>query len=258
MKRIIIGIVSHGHYDYIVNNHELVSIAEIPEVTVVIKDNMKDTKLESYAKETGFVYLTTPKQLGFGANNNCIFNFSKKELLAKGNDWFIILNPDVEISLCEFKKLIVELNSTTDAFFTPDLYKDKDFIQTENSIRYFATYFDLFNPIKLKPINRPYNKSLLENKASVDWASGAFLCVTFQKFGEVNGFDDKYFMYYEDVDLCYRLKKSGTHLKFLKNVKAVHKGEYKNRSIFSKHFRWYLNSLFKFLSTQKSSGNKFE
>lgn len=258
MNRIIIGIVSHGHYDYIVNNHELASIAEIPEVTVVIKDNMKDTKLECYANEVGFEYLTTPKQLGFGANNNCIFNFSKKELLAKESDWFIILNPDVEITFFEFKKLITELNSTTDTFFAPDLYKDKDYIQAESSIRYFATYFDLFNPIKLKPINRPYDKSLLENKASVDWASGAFLCITFQKFGAVNGFDDKYFMYYEDVDLCYRLKKSGTHLKFLRNVKAVHKGEYKNRSIFSKHFRWYLSSLFKFLNTQNSSGNKFE
>ncbi|MCC9661804.1 glycosyltransferase family 2 protein [Pseudoalteromonas sp. MB41] len=251
MKRIIVGIVSHGHYDYIVNNLALKSIVEIPEVTVVIKDNIKDSKLKSYAEESGFEYVTTPKILGFGDNNNYIFHFAKKNLLANDNDWFIILNPDVEITLYEFKKLITELNTTTDTFLAPNLYKDNDYIEPENSIRYFATCFDLLNPLRLKPINRPYKKELLENKAIVDWASGAFLCITFKMFGTVDGFDSKYFMYYEDVDLCYRLKKVGTYLKFLKRVKAVHKGEYKNRSVFSKHFRWYLSSLFKFLSSKK-------
>jgi N-acetylglucosaminyl-diphospho-decaprenol L-rhamnosyltransferase len=256
MCKVIVGIVSHGHFDYISNNEELKNIAKIYNVQVVIKDNIKDNKLKEYSEQNGFKYIVTSEVLGFGDNNNFIYKYAKSELSANDNDWFVILNPDVEITAIEFLNLIVVLISNIGCFFAPNLFKDKNFTNKENSIRYFASYLDLFNPIKLKPINTPYNKDELLDKSEVDWASGAFLCVTFQKFGSVGGFDSKYFMYYEDVDLCYRLNSVGTKLIFLKDIKAIHKGEYKNRSIFSKHFRWYLSSLFKFLRTQSQSGVK--
>ena len=250
MCKIVVAIVSHGHYDYIINNTELAKIAKIKNVKIVIKDNIKDSKLKVYAELNQFEYVVTPEILGFGENNNVVHDYAKRELLVSERDWFIILNPDVEISAVEFSNLISELISNTGDFFAPNLFKDKYFTQYENSIRKFTSYFDLLNPISLKPINKPYNKDILTDKAEVEWASGAFLCVTFESFGFINGFDPKYFMYYEDVDLCYRLSKVGIKLRFLKNIKAVHKGEYKNRSVFSKHFRWYLSSLFKFLKTQ--------
>lgn len=250
MQKIIVAVVSHGHFDYIINNFELKRIAKLNNVTIVIKDNCNDTKLRDYCKKSDFVYIETKEALGFGENNNFIYDYATKNLHVKGSDWFIILNPDVEISAVEFSNLITELTLKKGDFFAPNLFKDTDFTQYENSVRKFATYADLLNPIKLKPINKPYNKEILSDRAEIEWASGAFLCITFEKFGSINGFDPKYFMYYEDVDLCYRLNKAGDKLLFLKNIKAVHKGGYRNRSVFSKHFRWYLNSLFKFLKTQ--------
>lgn len=256
MCKIVVAIVSHGHYNYIESNVELKKIAKINDVKVVIKDNIKEVRLESYSGICGFEYVTTSEVLGFGDNNNYIYEFAKSKLSVGNNDWFIILNPDVEISSFEFTKLIEQLKRQPGQFFAPNLFKDRDFITTENSIRKFASYLDLFNPFKLQPINRPYNKSELNDLDVIEWASGAFLCVTFKAFALVGGFDKKYFMYYEDVDLCYRLNQQGVKLKFLKNIKAVHKGEYKNRSIFSKHFRWYLGSLFKFLKVQsRKNGN---
>jgi N-acetylglucosaminyl-diphospho-decaprenol L-rhamnosyltransferase len=253
--KVIIGIVSHGHFDYIHNNLALVEIAKLDNVSVVIKDNLKsDYKLKCYADEVGFTYITSNETMGFGENNNFIFTFAKKELSAEDNDWLIIFNPDVEISLLEFTKLMEELKSQSGQFFAPNLFKDSDFKTTENSLRKFANYSDLLNPLRLKPINMPYDKDKLADQVTVQWASGAFLCITFGTFESVAGFDKKYFMYYEDVDLCYRLNQKGIKLRFLKNVKAVHKGEYKNRSVFSKHFRWYLSSLFKFLKVQSQNG----
>ncbi|WP_394193698.1 glycosyltransferase family 2 protein [Pseudoalteromonas atlantica] len=256
MCKIIIGIVSHGHYNYISNNEELKKIAEINDVKILIKDNIQDNKLKLYSEENGFHYIITSETLGFGENNNYIYEFAKSNFSVSSDDWFIILNPDVEISKVEFVKLISELKSNAGSFFAPNLFKDNNFTQTENSIRMFASYFDLLNPLKLQPINKAYNKKQLTEKEVVEWASGAFLCITFGAFGSVDGFDHKYFMYYEDVDLCYRLNQKGIKLQFLKNIKAVHKGEYKNRSVFSKHFRWYLSSLFKFLKTQSQYGIK--
>lgn len=251
MQRLIIGIVSHGHYDYISNNSELLEIAQLNYVDVVVKDNICEERLRKYCHEHNLDYIVSTYPLGFGDNNNSIFDYANKYLHAKSNDWFIILNPDVKISVDFFKLMANELETGKDQFYAPNLFKDMKYKEPENSIRYFINFKDLLNPLILKPINRPYQKHNLQHKQKVDWASGAFLCIKFSAFSEVGGFDSKYFMYYEDVDLCFRLKQKKINLRFLKNIKAVHIGEYKNRNIFSNHFRWYLNSLFKFLRTQK-------
>ncbi|MBB1279862.1 glycosyltransferase family 2 protein [Pseudoalteromonas sp. SR41-1] len=251
MSKIIIGIVSHGHYEYISKNEELLKIAELNNVYVVIKDNIKEGKLENYVKTHELEYVTTNEILGFGENNNFIFNHAKQKLNANNEDWFIIFNPDVVITLDEFKKLIVSLTAQNGAFFAPNLFKSEELVESENSVRYFPKLTNLFNPFLMKPINSPYNKDMLNEGDIVEWASGAFLCIKCSAFELVSGFNEKYFMYYEDVDLCYRLNKANISLRFLKNISAVHKGEYKNRSIFSKHFLWYLNSLTRFLFTKR-------
>ncbi len=250
MEKFYIAIVSHGHFDFIEKNEELIQIAAIDNVHVIIKDNIKENRLEKYARSNFFEYLTTDKVLGFGQNNNFIFNYARQSLNASENDFFIIFNPDVIISVDEFKNLIVSLRTYKGSFFAPNLYKNDNFVESENSVRYFPKFIDLLNPFFIKPINSPYNKALLSDGAVVEWASGAFLCIKCSAFELIDGFDEKYFMYYEDVDLCYRLNKNNISLIFLKNVKAVHKGEYKNRSIFSKHFLWYINSLVRFLFTK--------
>lgn len=251
---IIIAIVSHGHLDFIQKNKSLLEIAQLSNVKVIIKDNLKQKILKDYAVTNNLEYIVSESLSGFGENNNYIFDYAKQNIGVGYDDWLIILNPDVEIPLVEFNKLVEQLKLQSDRFFAPNLFKDSEFKITENSIRKFTSYLDLFNPFKLQPINKPYNKDELTDLDFVDWASGAFLCVTFDVFESVGGFDKKYFMYYEDVDLCYRLNQQGIKLRFLKNVKAVHKGEYKNRSIFSKHFSWYLSSLFKFLKVQSKNG----
>lgn len=251
MSNVYIAIVSHGHYDYIEKNKELLKIAELNNVQVTIKDNIRDSKLEKYIKAHNIEYITTDEPLGFGENNNFIFNYSKQNLNAKNEDWFIIFNPDVVITLDEFKKLIVSLTTQDGNFFAPNLFKNDEMIESENSVRYFPKLINLFNPFLMKPINLPYNKNILNEGDVVEWASGAFLCIKYSAFELVNGFNEKYFMYYEDVDLCYRLNKANISLRFLKEVNAVHKGEYKNRSVFSKHFLWYLNSLIRFLFTKR-------
>ncbi len=123
------------------------------------------------------------------------------------------------------------------------------------SIRRYTKNSGLLNPLIMQPVNKPYNKEKLNDLDYVEWASGAFLCINFKSFDLVCGFDTKYFMYYEDVDLCYRLNEKGIKLRYLKNIKAIHKGEYKNRSIFSKHFIWYLSSLFKFLRIKRNNAS---
>jgi len=58
----------------------------------------------------------------------------------------------------------------------------------------------------------------------VDWLTGASMIVRREIFNKVSGFDEKFFMYFEDMDLCKRIKESGFEIWFLKSYSIIHFG----------------------------------
>ncbi|MDP2944311.1 MAG: glycosyltransferase, partial [bacterium] len=58
----------------------------------------------------------------------------------------------------------------------------------------------------------------------VDWVSGAALIIRKKLFEEIGGWDEKYFLYFEDIDLCWRVKKQGLSIAVLDGVFVTHFG----------------------------------
>jgi GT2 family glycosyltransferase len=58
----------------------------------------------------------------------------------------------------------------------------------------------------------------------VPWVKGAVLAIRRTAFDAVAGFDESYFMYFEDADLCYRLKAAGWEVHFTPETTVVHVG----------------------------------
>ena len=56
----------------------------------------------------------------------------------------------------------------------------------------------------------------------VEWVSGTAMLVRRTAFEEVGGFDEDYFMYVEDVDLCWRLRKAGWDVRYAPTAGVVH------------------------------------
>jgi GT2 family glycosyltransferase len=63
-----------------------------------------------------------------------------------------------------------------------------------------------------------------EQDAMVDWIPGAFVFLPHSVFQKLGGFDVRFFMYYEEVDLCRRLQQSGYQVLYWPRLKAVHIG----------------------------------
>lgn len=64
-----------------------------------------------------------------------------------------------------------------------------------------------------------------QNKTgTIDWASGAALAVSREVFEKCNGFDERFFMYFEDVDLCKRIRKIGKRIILLPHIRVLHIG----------------------------------
>jgi N-acetylglucosaminyl-diphospho-decaprenol L-rhamnosyltransferase len=68
------------------------------------------------------------------------------------------------------------------------------------------------------------NRDLASRGGEVDWVTGACFLVRRQAFIEVGGFDSSYFMYVEEVDLCWRLKQAGWRVLHEPSASVVHIG----------------------------------
>jgi len=81
----------------------------------------------------------------------------------------------------------------------------------------------------------------LENKL-VDQVEGAFFIVRRQVFEELKGFDERFFMYFEDLDFAYRAKHAGWNSYYLAETKALHYGEGASYQVKARRLFYVLNS----------------
>lgn len=247
MNNIYISIVSHNHDEMIINNIYNEKIAAMENVIFIIKDNVSSKILSDFCIVNNILYIDKPLYVGFGENNNVVFDYAINNGM-EDSDWFAVINPDVIITDVAVENLLSSLSSEKNELLTINLYQDLEKGIFDNSLRKFPTWRSFFNLFLGKPANVAYDKIKLSDKDKVDWAAGSFLIFKASLYKKLKGFSNKYFMYYEDVDICYRAKKNHNQsVSFLKNIKAVHIGAYANRKIFSKHFRWYLKSFLTFL-----------
>jgi len=65
----------------------------------------------------------------------------------------------------------------------------------------------------------------VRSRKEVDWVSGGFMLIKRSVFEEMDGFDEHFFMYMEDMELCYRLKKRNKTVWYVPDARVVHIGQ---------------------------------
>jgi GT2 family glycosyltransferase len=71
-------------------------------------------------------------------------------------------------------------------------------------------------------MSRRHNLYKREDTVRRDWVSGAAMVVRRAVFEEVGGFDERYFMYFEDVDLCARIRGAGHEIHYVHAISVEH------------------------------------
>ncbi|EPH6097904.1 glycosyltransferase family 2 protein [Vibrio cholerae] len=239
--KLFISVVNHNHDQMIINNPTLKQLAT--KHHVILKSNTPASpELTAYCLKNSITLLQGKSFKGFGANNNEVYRYAKNKLDMHEDDFFLVLNPDVEITLENIDQLLIEALLLSTDIAAINLYRDKHFTLYDNSIRHYPK---LLAPIKtLLGIKRKdiYDKSVIDKPTRIEWAAGSFLLFKSSCFRSLDGFNENYFMYFEDADICTRANQNCLNVYYIPHVKAVHYVSNQNRAIFSKHFFWYCQS----------------
>ena len=83
----------------------------------------------------------------------------------------------------------------------------------------------------------------------VDWVSGACMLARRSALLQVDGFDERYFLYWEDADLCRRLRARGYRIRYVPGATAVHRVGHSSRDVRSSTIRAFHESAYLYYST---------
>lgn len=247
---VFIGVVSHGHGDII---NELDCLSRLSnDFVVVVKSNIKDGLLSKYCIGNNIHLIDNDYFSGFGENNNIIYNYCVCHLNMTHDDFFIVLNPDVYIEGAELIKLTELMSADSVKFATINLYADASKTTLDYSVRRYPTAMIFFRSLFFPGERKKYvvNKECITQPTIVDWGAGSFLAFKAEHYKNLRGFDENYFMYCEDVDICYRSKKDGVDLIYYPSVSAIHYARHDSRRFFSKSFFWHIKSAIRFLASK--------
>lgn len=244
MSSLTIALVTWNSEDEIAEcmNTLFHATAKIPGLkleTVVVDNNSTDRTvqvLENFLRVTdqNIVFIKNEDNLGFTKACN-------QAIHASTGDYIFILNPDTEIldtAICDMMKYLDDNEQV--GVVAPQLL---DFHrQIQFSCRTFPTYWDMFSEMLLLATIFPKSEFFSKWKMRyfdhnslrvVDQPMGAALLLKRKVLEAVGGLDERFIMFYNDVDFCKRISDAGFKLVFYPDAKVKHMqgiSVYKDRS----------------------------
>ncbi len=232
-----ISIVSHGHgaqLQALLQDCErfalpgrIVVTSNVPEAQLQIPPRLRDQ----------VVHIENTQPLGFAANHNQAFAQCDTPL-------FCVLNPDVRLTEDPFPLLEQTLSDPAVGLAAPCVATPNGSI--EDSVRRFPTIRGLV--IKsLGGADGRYRLDRASTPVQVDWVGGMFMLFRAEAFAAVRGFDERFFLYYEDVDICARLWKAGYQVLACPQMSVIHDARRASRHDWQ-HRRWHAASMLRYFA----------
>jgi GT2 family glycosyltransferase len=234
------------------------------DLRVTLIDNSPNNDLASIARQFGAIYINLPDNPGFGKAHNLAIQHT----LASTAKYHLILNPDVTFSSEVIPELVAYMDEHPDVgMIMPDIrYPDG---QRQHLCKLLPSPVDL---LMRRFLPRLYDRSGLlaryemhhtgyDKIMEVPALSGCFMLVRTLTLRKVGGFDERFFMYLEDVDLSRRIGAVAKAI-FFPHVSITHeyiKGSYKTRKLLIYHIKSAINYFNKwgwFFDNERRSFNR--
>ncbi len=195
-------------------------------------DEILPFDLHAFSYPIRLVRNKVPK--GFAANQNQAF------ACATGQ-YFCVLNPDIRLRSNPFNALLACCDRSSAGVVAPLVLGETGAV--EDSARRF--------PSPLKILCKAFGKCRSPDYVMVDapiypdWVAGMFMLFPRAVFERLGGFDERYFLYYEDVDICARLRLMGHPVVLCPRVAVQHHAQRSSHRDF-RFWRLHLGSMVRF------------
>jgi len=213
---------------------------KLPINPLVIINNQKDIESLKIAKKYSVKIFVNKKEKGLAANLNQGIRMTKGEFI-------LILNPDVMLQKRVLENLILFMKKHHKAAVCgPKLIYPDGRLQL--SARHFPTWKTFLirrSPVRRFLTNSKLNKHHLgmdldHNKVQpVDWILGAFMLIRRKALEEIGFFDEKYYLYVEDIDFCFRVWKKDWQVWYVPQSCVIHYYQAKSDKEFFSIYNWY-------------------
>lgn len=247
--KLSVTIVAYNNYNDIVN-----AITTIEKYTsnsiskhIYIVDNSVMDNAEQFISVEQFKnflsnyadveYLATGKNLGFGKGHNFVISRLDSEYHA-------LVNPDILLNSDAFTTILEYLENNLDVgMCIPNIINENG--ERANAYRKELTVFDMFirmfcgNMFAKRQAAHTLQAEDYSKPFQVPFGQGSFLVTRTQLFKELQGFDERYFMYLEDADLCRRVNEKSKFMYF-PEASVIHKwekGSHKKLNLFKVHLQ---------------------
>jgi len=193
------------------------------------------------AKYKDVEYIDNKENLGFGRGHNVVIDRIE-------SDYHAIVNPDIEIKEDVFSAILSYMNEeNTVGMVIPKIVDENGQIQA--AYREYPTILDVFIRMFCKSLfKKRQAEHTLQSKDytepfQVPFAQGCFLVIRTEIFKALRGFDDRYFMYMEDTDLCRRVNEK-SRVMYYPGASVTHaweQGSHKNMKLMKIHIKSMLS-----------------
>ncbi len=213
---IIVNYKSWNHLKNCLNSIKNLNNLSFTFETIVVDNHSNDGNFKSFTTEF--------KQVAFFENsgNNGFANGCNLGYEKANGDYFLFLNPDTIVNAAALEEIFHVSAKNSSIGISSCLQKNSlgSYEKTFNFYPKLTTLFGLSRAIFSFFKNK---KSILNNKMIyTDWVSGSLIFISRNWFEKVNGWNEDYWMYFEDVDLCKKIHQLNGKVIILSSVEIIH------------------------------------
>ncbi|MEO7124047.1 MAG: glycosyltransferase family 2 protein [Lacisediminihabitans sp.] len=254
--RIAVITVSYGSGDVLPSFFSSIETASTKPLESFVADNKanSDDAVSELAAQYGIHYLPMAVNEGYGGAINAAV-----EKLPDSIEWILVSNPDLVIEPGAVDALVATGDSEPliGAVGPATLTASGEIYPSARAVPSLRTGVGhaLFANFWIdNPWSRAYRNDtdLPQRRRDVGWLSGSCVLVRKSAFNEVNGFDAGFFMYFEDVDLGYRLGRAGYRNVYEPSAVVTHTGAHSTGSDSGRMIAAHLESALRFLNKKYS------
>lgn len=215
MPKVGVVILNYKVKDQALKSIDSVLKSDFKDISIfVVDNNSKDGLGEALANRKDIIFIQNNDNLGYAGGNNV----GIKKAIESGAVYVFILNPDAVVEKNTIKTLVEKAEVYNAGVVNPKIY----FMDTKK-IWFAGKIFDKANVLATHRGVNQDDIGQYDDDEEMEDATGAAILIRSDVFAKIGFFDERFFLYYEESDFCFRAKRAGFKIMYIPSAVVRHK-----------------------------------